>query len=1322
MSIVMKKKMNYSIALDIGNTSVGWAVIDENNNLLKHRGRNMWGVRLFEEGQTAATRRNFRATRRRLLRRRQRLDLLQELLAQDVLAKDESFFMKLKESFLVKGNGNKIYNLFNDSDFTDQNFYDKYPTIYHLRYKLITNKEKEDIRLVYLALHHIIKYRGNFLYEGQTFNIQDSTIITDLENLLEYLKENFEYDIEFTKDDLKEVEKILTDSSVIKSDKVKKASEVFKADKDSQKVLKEVFKAVLGNKFDFLVICNLGEVENQEDYKTNLSDEEKEQLFETLLGDHFEVYSLLKNIYSSIILREILGTDEEGKVRLLSQAMINRYDDFKKDLTILKRLIKEHFKGKYNYIFREVDDKTPNYYNYMNRPGKTSQIDFYNFLKKVLNQKREELADNDDYKYCIKRIEDNNFLLRQRIKVNAAIPYQIHKQELIAILENQAPYYETIRKNKDKIISLLEFRIPYYVGPLNYDRNNNKYAWVVRKKNGEKIYPWNFEEVVDVKASAEEFIRRMTNKCTYLPKEDVLPKYSLILMEFNVLDELNKITINGDKLSYELKLEIIEECFKKYKIVRESHLVKVLRKYYKYYNSEKLDIRGYRKEKQFAGSLTSYIDFTNIFGEVNDSNFEMIETIIKWITIFQDKKILKEKIKENYPEITDAQLKKILALNYSGWGRLSRKLIYGITTPDQSGLESTILHIMRKTNQNFMQVINSNKYCFAKKIEKIQKESIQKKEKVTLADVQDIPGSPAIKKAIWQAIKIVNEIIKIMKCDPQNIYIENTRSSGKKERTRSRVTWLKECYKKLKVETDIYNQEVARELNEHLETIDNEKLFLYFIQNGKCMYSGETLDPQRLIDYEVDHIIPRSLIKDDSIDNKVLVLKKYNQLKADRDVLPYDIISKMKPYWEKLKDCGLISNKKFYNLCRKEFNEEDIAGFINRQIVETSQIVKHVVNLLYANYPNTKIHTIRPLLVSILREQLSLYKVRDINDYHHAHDAYLTGCVANFIRIRYPKLEKEILYSEYLRLPTERRKYNSGFIVNSFVRNHIDDTTGEVVWDANEQISKIKKVLNYKDCFITKKVEESTGVFYNQTLVGPNKATAPIRASLDPKIYGGYTNVNIAYMVALEYRKGTQMKKVLAGIPIMFAQRFKRDQEALIEYLKEQFRTNEIIILKPKILKSQLVDFDGHLLYLASSEEFNNAKQLILDYEFNELVYLIDKDKLSESDENHKRLNKFYQVFIEKLEKHYPFYQNIARKFKNATNDFEKLDFTKKCKFVLEMLKITQANSTNAYFKNFGIDNLGDRMDRLNGKTLDFDKTIFIDQSVTGMYEKRYRL
>ena len=45
--------------------------------------------------------------------------------------------------------------------------------------------------------------------------------------------------------------------------------------------------------------------------------------------------------------------------------------------------------------------------------------------------------------------------------------------------------------------------------------------------------------MVDLEASAEQFIRRMTNKCTYLPSEDVLPKYSLLYSKYEVLNELN---------------------------------------------------------------------------------------------------------------------------------------------------------------------------------------------------------------------------------------------------------------------------------------------------------------------------------------------------------------------------------------------------------------------------------------------------------------------------------------------------------------------------------------------------------------------------------------------------------------------------------------------------------------------------------------------------------------------------------------------------------------------------------------------------------------
>ena len=56
--------------------------------------------------------------------------------------------------------------------------------------------------------------------------------------------------------------------------------------------------------------------------------------------------------------------------------------------------------------------------------------------------------------------------------------------------------------------------------------------------------------------------------------------------------------------------------------------------------------------------------------------------------------------------------------------------------------------------------------------------------------------------------------------------------------------------------------------------------------NFTCCICGNSshVEPNLLL--EIDHIIPRSLIKDDSIDNKALVLKKCNQDKKASYVLP----------------------------------------------------------------------------------------------------------------------------------------------------------------------------------------------------------------------------------------------------------------------------------------------------------------------------------------------------------------------------------------------------------------------------------------------------
>ena len=62
-------KDNYFVGLDIGTNSVGYAVTDEQYELLKYKQHPMWGVHLFDSAKQASERRAFRTARRRLDRR-----------------------------------------------------------------------------------------------------------------------------------------------------------------------------------------------------------------------------------------------------------------------------------------------------------------------------------------------------------------------------------------------------------------------------------------------------------------------------------------------------------------------------------------------------------------------------------------------------------------------------------------------------------------------------------------------------------------------------------------------------------------------------------------------------------------------------------------------------------------------------------------------------------------------------------------------------------------------------------------------------------------------------------------------------------------------------------------------------------------------------------------------------------------------------------------------------------------------------------------------------------------------------------------------------
>lgn len=1306
----MKKEENYNIGLDIGVGSVGWCVTDANSNIIKKNGKNMWGARIFNEANTAKERRTFRSTKRRLNRRKERIKILQSLLLEDIENEYPNFFPMLKETSLDSEDKIKSesilgvkYNLFSEDKMTDVVYYNKFPTIYHLRNYLINETEKVDIRLVYLAIHHIIKYRGNFLYEGD-FSENTNEINNKLDTILEFLENT--YDI-CLKVDESEMLKILSQKNISKANKKDKLVSYFNYDKENKQVIVNTINSFLGYSFD---LCKIFNVKLEKSKISFSSEVENEDEIREKLQENVEIYECMNNIYSWYILQDIL----KGKM-YISEALIEKYEKYAKDLNLIKKVYKKYFPNEYKAMFRKIGEN-----NYVAYNGKSSgetckkcvPETFFANLKSKINQLPDDCVEKVN---IINDIEDNNFLRKINVTDNGAIPHQLHQKELEKILESQSKYYKTLKENKGNILKLFYFRIPYYVGPLA--KGQSKWAWVIRK-NDEKIRPWNFENVVDEDATAEEFIKRMTNKCTYILNEDVMPKESLLYSRFCVLNELNNIKINNHHLAKDTKKRIIEELFKRYKKVT----INMLKDLLKHENINVENVTGLSDGNSFNSNMASYIDMQKIFGRIDESNFEKCENLIYWITIFEEKKILKEKIKNEYPEITDEQINKLSKLRYSGWSRLSKKLIVGLKANDGEN----IMEKLGKTSLNFMKIINQKEYGFNKQLEDLMPKVSNE---ITYKNIDEIPTSPANKRAIWQTMCVIKEITKIMKKNPKNIYIEFARNEDvKKVLKDSRGKQLLKKYEEIENQLKYlkeYDPNVYLELKKHQsDKILNEKMYLYYIQNGKCLYSGRALNIDELSQYEVDHIMPQSYIKDDSIDNKALVIKEENQRKKDSLLLADDIINNRMQWWNSLLENGLISQTKFYRLIKRKMFEtdNDREKFVQRQLVETRQITKYVTNLLVNKFENTDVFSIRAELTHGFREKYEIYKNRNINNYHHAQDAYILNVIGNILNTYWHGMN-EFKYSEYVKkyFKDEKSKKEKYGMMMGFIGKHVD-------------ISKVKKTIEYKDCFISRMLEEGTGAFYDQTLYGPNdkkkKPVIPLKNNKRPEKYGGYSGEKKAYYVVYGFKNNkNQNEYQLIGIPVQIAYMIKTGKESLEDYIKDtdlqDKEYSDFKIIRNKILKNQqYLDENNETMRLCSDTEIRSDKELIVNNKINELIYLMNLNESKLSDEEKQKLEDNYMYVFEylilKLEKEYKIFNSTYEKLKNQQIKFEKLNEEDKKSTINGLISLMQTGQGN--LQKMG---LNSREGRKNGVNFKNDKLLnitFIDKSVTGMYERRSKI
>ena len=318
-------------------------------------------------------------------------------------------------------------------------------------------------------------------------------------------------------------------------------------------------------------------------------------------------------------------------------------------------------------------------------------------------------------------IEKESLLPKQLTSANGVIPYQVHLKELRTILSNAEQYLPFLKEkdesgltNSEKIQQLFSFQIPYYIGPLYNDGNASHNAWVFRKESG-KVYPWNFEQKIDVKASSEEFIRRLVRRCTYLTSENVLPKSSLLYQKFMVLNELNNLKINGVPIDTELKQDIYRDLFCRDKKVTSKKIKEYL--ITRGVCSKKTGVEISGIDGDFKSSLGSYILFCEIF-KVSALTYEqekMAEQIIFWATVYGDtKSFLKEKIEENFGDILSAaQIKRICGIKFKDWGRLSKAMLELEGADRETGEVLTIISRMWNENVNLMECL-SDKYTWTK--------------------------------------------------------------------------------------------------------------------------------------------------------------------------------------------------------------------------------------------------------------------------------------------------------------------------------------------------------------------------------------------------------------------------------------------------------------------------------------------------------------------------------------------------------------------------------------------------------------------------------
>lgn len=846
----------------------------------------------------------------------------------------------------------------------------------------------------------------------------------------------------------------------------------------------------------------------------------------------------------------------------------------------------------------------------------------------------------------------------------------------------------------------------------------------------------------------------MVRRCSYMDGEFTLPKQSLMYEKYMVLNELNNLRINGEKPTVLQKQKIYNELFGKGKRITQKALINYLKDEGIVEKDSEPIISGI--DGDFKASLSTFGKLRTVLKEEarKDSSQEMMDQIVFWATVYgDDKRFIRARIEEHYSEILDDHaIKQLLGMKFNGWGNLSKAFLEMEGASKEDGVYRSVIQALWETNDNLMELLGQ-RYTYKEEFEK----RVQTKEKPlaewTIDDLDGMYLSPSVKRMVWQTLKIIREITEVRGSAPSKIFVEmarddaQTKAKNKGKRTKSRKDFLLECYKDDKA----WKDELASVDDGELRA---KKLYLYYLQMGRCMYSGEAIDLATLMSgntmYDIDHIHPRHFVKDDSLENNLVLVKKdINAHKSDNYPLESEIRNKQFGFWKSLLDKGLITKTKFTRLIRSEdFSPEELAGFINRQLVETRQGTKAITKILQQAFPDDDMEVVftKAGVAAKLRHDFDLVKVRCVNDTHHAHDAYLNIVAGNVYNAKFTSNPLRFIKNEV-------KKGNASYHMDKIFFRDVK-RGNKLVWQApnNEEktsgtIAIVREQLARRTVLQTRRSYMAHGILSDATIYSKDTAKTesyrPVKSSderlSDVKKYGGMTSIKNTAYALVEYTVKGKTIRSLEGVPIYLGN-CSKDDKKLLQYLQEILQrenknkqVENVSVRMYPIRQRSYLKVDGYYYYLGgatgSSVYLLDAMSVYLSKEDMGYVKKVEKavaqqryDECTKEGEfvltreknmdlYNKLVDKFsHGVFIKRK-------ASILKTLEEGIDAFSELNIEKQCGIIMQIFAWITTSQQNVNLTDIGgVAHAG--MLRLAKKIMENEEILLIEQSVTGLWSK----